>query len=595
VAQRIVDEVARLLTAGRVALALYRPAEDFLTIVATHGYAMSEVEQLRIQPGTWVIGHVYSKGRPVLVRDVRKVHGMAHERRGYRSFSFAAVPIFAGSTTVGVLTATDKRDNSPFSRQDFLVLRTLSVVAGMALVASRSQTEAGRLAYAATVDALTGLLNRTSLDGRLHQEFERSKRAGNQLAVSWVTSTTSRTINDTHGHQVGDAVPRSSAPSFVPPSACSAVRPLRRRRVRNRCEHRPYERRGLYRTDSAALSGYAVIRRTDPAVATMSGVAVIRRAICPRAPPPRPLPGEAGKNWCASTPADTAGRRRRPDSQGARLMSSVDTNAWTRPDPSGGDPNRVELPYVLVADTNVERAAMCLDAIRPFKAGVLVARDGDEATRILERFGPPILLIIDLSLARRDGFAVIEGLRAQRRGAEIIAWAAFGELSEFAAQRPRASTCGAARQPPASRSDGDRARVRTPLDHRIGGLRRRGDTERRGVTRDDGGARGKARHLAHTPGVAVCCAHPAPHNSARRSWTSDSPIPHSPFTCRACSVGFSRPGKRWYCRISSCSRSTTCQHRRCRTSCGDWSLCRLRGRTRRSSGPSASSTSSLSR
>ena len=77
----------------------------------------------------------------------------------------------------------------------------------------------------------------------------------------------------------------------------------------------------------------------------------------------------------------------------------------------------MELPYVLVADTNVERAAMCLDAIRPFKPGVLVARDGDEATRILDRFGPPILLIIDLSLARRDGFAVIEGLRAQGRAA----------------------------------------------------------------------------------------------------------------------------------------------------------------------------------
>jgi CheY-like chemotaxis protein len=117
-------------------------------------------------------------------------------------------------------------------------------------------------------------------------------------------------------------------------------------------------------------------------------------------------------------------------------MSSVDMNAWTRPDSSGGDPDRVELPYVLVADTNVERAAMCLDAIRRFKAGVLVARDGEEASRILDRFGPPILLIIDLSLARRDGFAVIEGLRAQRRGrTEIIAWAAFRELSEFAAQR----------------------------------------------------------------------------------------------------------------------------------------------------------------
>jgi hypothetical protein len=153
-------------------------------------------------------------------------------------------------------------------------------------------------------------------------------------------------------------------------------------------------------------------------------------------------------------------------------MSSVDTNAWTRPDPSGGDPNRVELPYVLVADTNVERAAMCLDAIRPFKTGVLVARDGDEATRILERFGPPILLIIDLSLARRDGFAVIEGLRAQRRGRTEIS--AGGRISVSSASWPprgsRASTsayCAAARRPTSFRRRSSTHSNATPPPRRL--------------------------------------------------------------------------------------------------------------------------------
>ena len=68
-------------------------------------------------------------------------------------------------------------------------------------------------------------------------------------------------------------------------------------------------------------------------------------------------------------------------------MSSVDTNAWTRPDPSGGDPNRDELPYVLVADTNVERAALCPRDVRP---GIAVGRmqpaaaevDGDRRAEI---------------------------------------------------------------------------------------------------------------------------------------------------------------------------------------------------------------------
>jgi len=214
-------------------------------------------------------------------------------------------------------------------------------------------------------------------------------------------------------------------------------------------------------------------------------------------------------------------------------MSSVDTSAWTRPDPSGGDPNRVELPYVLVADTNVERAAMCLDAIRPFKAGVLVARDGDEATRILERFGPPILLIIDLSLARRDGFAVIEGLRAQRRGrTEIIAWAAFRELSEFAGQRLSGLNVRVLR------GGAPAEVVQTAIEHAFA---RHSTTA--SATPDVvaipsaeelhemmAALAEKARHLARTPGVAVYLRAPGTTQfRASVTWTSDSPIPHSPY------------------------------------------------------------------
>ena len=216
-------------------------------------------------------------------------------------------------------------------------------------------------------------------------------------------------------------------------------------------------------------------------------------------------------------------------------MSSVDMNAWSRPNstaPSAGDPDRVELPYVLVADTNVERAAMCLDAIRRFKAGVLVARDGEEAARILDRFGPPILLIVDLSLARRDGFAVIEGLRAQRRGrTEIIAWAAFRELSEFAAQRLSGLNVRVLR------GGAPADVIQTAIERAF---------ERHSNTASVPNAVSmpsaeelheimtalaeKARHLVHTPGVAVYLRAPgATQFRASVTWTSDAPIPHSPY------------------------------------------------------------------
>ncbi len=281
-------------------------------------------------------------------------------------------------------------------------------------------------------------------------------------------------------------------------------------------------------------------------------------------------------------------------------MSSVDTNAWTRPDPPGGDPNRVELPYVLVADTNVERAAMCLDAIRPFKAGVLVARDGDEATRILERFGPPILLIIDLSLARRDGFAVIEGLRAQRRGrTEIIAWAAFRELSEFAAQRLSGLNVRVLR------GGAPADVVQTAIEHAFERhsstasrrRRRRDDTERRGIARDDGGARGKgAAPGANARRRRLPAGTRARRSSARRSRGR----PTRPFlirrtTCRASSAGFSRQAKRWCCPISPTQPLNDVPTSTLQDVVRGLVAVPITGPNGRLSGPSASSISSRSR
>jgi diguanylate cyclase (GGDEF)-like protein len=201
-----VAQVARSIGVDRVALALYRPEEDCLTVAATHGYPMSRVKDVRIEPGAWVMGHVYASGRPVLVPDVRRMQGLALERREYRTWSFAAVPMFAGTETVGVLAATDKRDGSAFTRQDALALRTFSVSAALALVAARNDSEVHRLAYAATVDSLTGLFNRPYVDARLHQEVERAKRAGTSLTFLIADVDDFKKINDTHGHQIGDAV-----------------------------------------------------------------------------------------------------------------------------------------------------------------------------------------------------------------------------------------------------------------------------------------------------------------------------------------------------------------------------------------------------
>jgi diguanylate cyclase (GGDEF)-like protein len=133
---------------------------------------------------------------------------MTGERRQYRTSSFAAVPLLAGRQVIGVVCATDKTDGSIFDKRDAVALRTLCASAALALVAARSDSESHRLAYAATIDALTGLFNRTYLDVRLLQEVERARRGNSSLTLLLADIDDFKRVNDTYGHQTGDAVLR---------------------------------------------------------------------------------------------------------------------------------------------------------------------------------------------------------------------------------------------------------------------------------------------------------------------------------------------------------------------------------------------------
>jgi len=96
---------------------------------------------------------------------------------------------------------------------------------------------------------------------------------------------------------------------------------------------------------------------------------------------------------------------------------------------------QLELSYVLIADANSARARAALETVKRFKVAILVARDGLQAIETVRRFGAPKLLIVDLSLPRKDGIAVIDAARGEpNRTTEIVAWA-DREPSQFAGER----------------------------------------------------------------------------------------------------------------------------------------------------------------
>jgi two-component system cell cycle response regulator len=84
-----------------------------------------------------------------------------------------------------------------------LIIMLTASALSLALVA-RSQ----KLLQLATSDPLTGLFNRGYVDDRLGMELSRARRYGKRLTVAVIDADRFKSLNDAHGHSVGDLVLR---------------------------------------------------------------------------------------------------------------------------------------------------------------------------------------------------------------------------------------------------------------------------------------------------------------------------------------------------------------------------------------------------
>jgi diguanylate cyclase (GGDEF)-like protein len=110
---------------------------------------------------------------------------------------------FVGIALALVWSATEAAITWPFFPMTAFVLNTFTrsvvfTVIGRVLIKLWREREYARK------DMLTGLANRVELLERLEAEQDRSERSGRPYSLLYIDIDQFKTMNDTHGHQVGD-------------------------------------------------------------------------------------------------------------------------------------------------------------------------------------------------------------------------------------------------------------------------------------------------------------------------------------------------------------------------------------------------------
>lgn len=199
----VVSEAMRLVKNARTAhIFLYRNKKlEFGAALNDDGVRNSP---MAIPRKDGLTNTVARTGEQILVEDMSK-HPLYINTPSNWSGSIIGIPLKINDKVVGVMNLS-RSTTDGFSSSE---LRLMGLLADQAAVAISNASLHQIVSKQAYSDTVTGLPNRWALDERLDQEVMNARRSGNSFAVVMMDLDGFKTVNDTHGHAIGDHVLRS--------------------------------------------------------------------------------------------------------------------------------------------------------------------------------------------------------------------------------------------------------------------------------------------------------------------------------------------------------------------------------------------------
>lgn len=197
----ILDKSIEVIGSDRGSIMLYADEQDFLTVRVIKGMVTPGTQdRIRLRKGEGIAGKVLETGEGVISNkgfndpNFKKVAQRESDVK-----QILCVPLQGSREIIGVINLINKKNGGEFSQDDLNLLTSIASQAAVTI-------ENSRLYNLAVFDSLTAVHVRRYFDAWLLKEFERARRYGNELTLIMVDVDKFKMVNDTLGHQAGDAV-----------------------------------------------------------------------------------------------------------------------------------------------------------------------------------------------------------------------------------------------------------------------------------------------------------------------------------------------------------------------------------------------------
>ncbi len=204
--ERLASHAASLVNAGLSALMILNPETGKIQYFKTN----TPLDNLSVKEppeGKGLLSVVLQDGVSIRLENILEDPHLRRLPAGHPfTGSLLGVPLILKNKVIGGLFAANKQGEKTFTQEDEDILLMLALQSAAAIENARLYANTVKFA---TTDSLTGLTNRRVFMEELTKETARSSRYHRSFSLLMVDIDHFKWVNDTHGHQSGDAVLRS--------------------------------------------------------------------------------------------------------------------------------------------------------------------------------------------------------------------------------------------------------------------------------------------------------------------------------------------------------------------------------------------------